>query len=558
VAGPGRPKKIVQGLLPDFRAALAVAIVQATQITFPSARYREDPTAFCREILGMEPWSKQVEIMEAVRDHKRVAVASGHKIGKSTTAAILAWWFYCSFEDARVVFTSTTSRQVDEILWRETCKVHARAGRCVACKAEIDRMRKQGVPDPEQRIPRPCPHSAIIPENPAELAKTGVKSADFRQIVGFTAKQAEAVAGISGANLLYLPDEASGIPQVIFDAMEGNRAGGARLAMFSNPTQNEGEFFDAFDKKKALYKTIRVSSEETPNAVTGIDNLIPGLANRSWIEEKKREWGEDSAQYKIRVKGEHALNEERRIFTVGAIMAAGQRYEHTQAEGRLWVGIDPAGASGTGDESAFAFRRGRKIFAIRGLMGLSAAAHLVHLLVFLREYRQVDEIPVVVIDREGAVGAELHGLLRAFLEEPRNQREFVLVSVRASDRAHRDPVVYDRQRDCLAACFEGWIKEGGAIPEDSKLETDMHQFEWKISAFNGRMKLHPEKEVLRKKDRLGRSPDRFDACCLATWEPMSLKDEAGVSSGSSQEPVDDLAPAGGPMDPYAASDAWRR
>lgn len=548
---PGRPKKVLERLTPGLIADGREIYQRATSITFPSARYREDPVAFCQEILGVEPWSKQVEILEAVRDHKRVAVSSGHKIGKSRSAAMLALWFYCSYSDARVIFTSTTSRQVDEILWRELCMVRARGGRCVDCKAELERMRAAGVPNPEGRIPRPCPHSALIDGEQGELARTGLRSSDFRQIVGFTAKQAEAVAGISGANLLYLPDEASGIPQVIFEAMEGNRAGGARLAMFSNPTKNEGEFYDAFASKKDLYHTIRVSSEETPNVVLGIEDYIPGLANPSWIEEKKREWGENSPLYKVRVKGEHALQEGGRIFSIHAIRQAEVRWSEASEEGRLFVGIDPAGASGKGDESAFAVRRGLKVVEIQAAHGLTAEQHLIRLLSILSTHREPREVPVVVMDREGAVGAELYGALRAHLNA--NPGQFVLSGVRASDKAVRQADVYDRMRDGLCANLELWFRDGGAIPQDAKLAADLHVFEWK-QAINGRFKC-TDKETIRK--ILGRSPDRYDAVALAVWEPMSVRD--------SHEVVGDVAPPGTreshgvqTIDPYASSGAWGR
>src|SRR5204862_354817 len=145
-----------------------------------------------------------------------------------------------------------------------------------------------------------CPHSVVIEEEPGELARTGLKSVDFREIVGFTAREAEAVAGISGRNLLYILDEASGIPDEIYEAIEGNRAGGARVVLLGNPTKTTGEFFDAFHAKARFYKTITVSSEQTPNVVTGRDE-IPGLATRAWIEEKREEWRPDSALYKVRV-----------------------------------------------------------------------------------------------------------------------------------------------------------------------------------------------------------------------------------------------------------------
>ena len=39
-------------------------------------RYRRDPVAFCRELLGFEPWSKQAEILVSIRDDTRTVVRS--------------------------------------------------------------------------------------------------------------------------------------------------------------------------------------------------------------------------------------------------------------------------------------------------------------------------------------------------------------------------------------------------------------------------------------------------------------------------------------------------
>jgi hypothetical protein len=54
------------------------------------AKWRDDPVLFAVEVLGLTTWSRQAEIMRAVATHSRVAVKSGHKVGKSTTIAALA------------------------------------------------------------------------------------------------------------------------------------------------------------------------------------------------------------------------------------------------------------------------------------------------------------------------------------------------------------------------------------------------------------------------------------------------------------------------------------
>lgn len=548
-----RPKgpRTMAGALVDY---VVYKLEASTRIRFPSPVYQKDPVGFCRNILGVEPWSAQVRILESVRDHMRTAVRSGHKIGKSRSAAIVAWWWFCGWPDARAVMSSTTARQVDQILWREVRMVRARGGRCVGCRLEMEAAIKAGMPQVEaqHRWPRPCAHSALIEEEPGELARTGVKSDDFREIVGFTAKESEAVAGISGENLLYIVDEASGIPQLIFDAIEGNRAGDARLVMFSNPTRNEGEFYEAFHAKSRFYNGITVSSEETPNVVSG-EKLVPGLATRAWVEEKKDEWGEESPLYKIRVKGEHATHEEGKIFSVHAIEEAEKRWPETAEQGRLFVGLDPAGETGLGDETAMAPRRGLKLLALHVHLGLSTDGIVTHLVALLTTLKLPRETPVVVIDREGPIGVELYAKLRTYLEEKKNKGAFELVAVRASDRAQRQPDLYHRQRDALTANLARWVRDGGAILEDTKLAKELHAMEWEQNA-NGLLKVTP-KEKLKK--LLGRSPDRYDALALSCWEPLSLRED--VDDDTKQK----VAASGGDsyapptMDPYAGADAWR-
>lgn len=534
---------------PTFARDLEHALIQADilsvpRVRFPDPLYQRDPVGFCHTILGVTPWHKQIEIFEAVRDHSRVAVRSGHKIGKSMSAAILALWYYCSWPDARVVMSSTTARQVDQILWREIRMQRARSGRCLECKAA----------DPDGLIiPVPCEHSALIEGEQGELARTGLKSrTDFREIVGFTAREAEAVAGISGRNLLYIIDEASGVPDLIFEAIEGNRAGGARIVMFGNPTRNEGEFFEAFHGKSRHYKTLTVSSEETPNVVSGrVD--VPGLATREWIAEKADEWGESSPMYSVRIKGVHATAEEGKIFSLHAIELAEQRWIETPESGRLYIGVDPAGEAGSGDEAAFCVRRGLKIVSLVTRMGLNPAAHLVHILALIERYKLPRESPVVCIDRSGPIGHEVCKTVRE--HESAHAGAMEVVAIRASDRAVRQPAIYDRMRDELAANLELWFRDGGAIPEDGKLGRDLHSLTWKQLA-NGKLKLIP-KDQIRK--LIGRSPDRYDAVSLACWEPLSLREGYNMNPANDNAPLidNDVEQYAAAIDPYSGSAAFR-
>jgi hypothetical protein len=318
--------------------------------------------------------------------------------------------------------------------------------------------------------------------------------------------------------------------------------------MFGNPTKNEGEFYEAFHGKAGHYKTLTVSSEETPNVVQK-RVVIPGLATSEWIEEKREEWGPDSALYCIRVKGKHAIAEAGKIFSIHTILTSQQKWADTPEAGRLYIGLDPAGESGTGDESAFSARRGFKQLLLRAHLGLDEAGHLAQLLHYIRLLKLPRETPVVIVDREGSIGSKLYRMLLDYADA--NPGSFEVTGLRASDKAMRLPKIYDRMRDELAANLEQWFRDGGAILEDVKLERELHAFEWS-KALNGRLKVTP-KDKIRK--LIGRSPDRYDALAMSAWEPLSLLEALPAGGQQHAAASENYAPV--IMDPYAGANTWR-
>ena len=47
------------------------------------AKSRDDPVAFARDVLHVQPWPTQAELLQAASDHDRMLCRSGHKCGKS-------------------------------------------------------------------------------------------------------------------------------------------------------------------------------------------------------------------------------------------------------------------------------------------------------------------------------------------------------------------------------------------------------------------------------------------------------------------------------------------
>jgi phage terminase large subunit len=505
-----------------------------SRAVWPSTEFQSDPVRFGEEILGLRLWSRQIEIANAVRDHLRVAVKSGNKAGKTELLAMLCLWYYASFPQARVLITAVKAAQVDGVLWKAIVRLHRQSGICADCREENFERRANREPT----IERPCPHSGVLDGRMLTLARSGLKADDGREIVGFTARSMEAVAGISGAHLFYVVDEASGVEQHIFEAIEGNRmGGGARMVLISNPTRTEGEFFDAFGTKAkknnegaAGYWTATINTEENPNFVEQ-RTVIPGLAAYEEIMDKRREWGAESALYRVRVLGDFVLNEDGKIIPISDLSKAVERWKDAEDDGRLRIGIDPSGLSGTGDEGTMAAVRGHKCLSDTAFLGLNEEGYLVNLLGLIKTHRRRGDLPALVaVDREGPIGYKVWSVLRTYALD--HEDEFVVVGVRSSDKAQRQPLIFDRLRDELWMNAGTWIREGGSIPDDPKLLADLHSAAWSQS-ITGRMKATP-KEDLRK--ALGRSPDRGDALALAVWprEDLASDDRGGPPDRGTQ------------------------
>lgn len=520
----GRPRDALGSLVQKL-----APLTGASSIVWPSTKWQADPVGFARDVLGVKKlWQGQIEILEAIRDNRNVTVRSGHKIGKSTALAIAALWFYSSFDRAKVFMTAVKSSQIDDAIWNEVRHL--------------------------------CQHSILPIGVPNVKAHSGLVASDGRKVWGRTARDAEGQAGISGANVLVLIDEASGVQDRFFEVLGSMLAGDGgtvRKCYISNPTRTTGEFFRSHTTQAEYFKVLHYSSEETPNAKGDKANAIPGLAGAVWLEELANKCGRDSAQYKIRALGEFVYDAEGKIIPLDLIQAAQAAWEGTYEEGDLQLGVDPAGDGVLGDETAIAVRRGNQIMTVLTWRGASEDDVVSHILGTLTTYRAKRETspPRIAIDAEGGIGTRIAAKLRAHLDS--HDGTFELVSVRSGKKMWGSPE-YHLIRDALWGTAQKWIKAGGAIPDDAQLEQELNTPIF-TPDLNQRYRA-TEKKELRK--ILERSPDRADAVCLAIWGFTSVggeQDDPASASGNastppSNPPDDDV----GSIDAYGAVDMWVR
>ena len=481
---------------------------------WPAVKYQHDPGGFVKEVLKQLFMPHQVEITEAVRDHDKVAVSSGQKIGKTHLLACLILWWWCCFPEASVTLMMTTKGQLVDVIWREIRKIILYTHRTTGVDILAD---------------------AKMAADPAG----GLRSADgMRIVIGKSVQQIEALGGISGPAMLFVVDEASFMSQRIFEALMGNTKGGAKVLCTSNPTRPNGPFFDIFHRytlqQNPAYGwwTKIYSSRDVAESNARLGLKIPGVATVEKCDEDLALYGANHPAYIIRTLGQFLKSEQGKICTWHAIQAAKERWASASDwDGHLVIGCDPAGKSEGSDAWGFAVLRGNKCLEVSQRQGISQEAGLAEVERLLERYRQGDEIPAVHVDCEGPIGAPFDAKCRnrseQLLATDRN-KAFTYHGVKSSQYAARTAQSWDTVRDELWGTLADWLSEG-AIPADYLLEAELYAPSWiEVQVTRGGARLSlikaTPKDVLRSPEVLGRSPNLADALGLAVYTPRHLRD----------------------------------
>jgi hypothetical protein len=256
------------------------------------AKWFNDPVGFVeQELLGFL-WSKQKAIAASVAANRRTAVRSCHDVGKTALAGRIAAWWVSTRPPGEVflVTTAPTWVQVRNLLWREIRAVHSQA------------------------------------KLPGELNLTEWWFGD--QLVGFGRKPDDTnptgIQGIHARYVLVILDEACGVATSIWNAVDTLIANDdSRILVIGNPDDPITEFFNVCQPGSG-WNTIGISAYESPG-FTGEPVpkwLTPLLIGKTWVEERKKKWGELSPIFKSKVLGEFPDSAEDSLITLKELQSA--------------------------------------------------------------------------------------------------------------------------------------------------------------------------------------------------------------------------------------------
>ena len=280
----------------------------------------------------------QAEALEQLALKHKVSVRSLHGAGKTAILAIALLWYAVTRDDAGLDWkcptTAGADRQLKYFLWPEIQK-------------SAGRLRWEVIGRP------PFVESR-------ELLQTELNLAHGRAFA-MVSNHPFLIEGVHADCVLFLFDEAKAIDAAVFDAAEGafSGAGEALGLNASTPGAPEGRFYEIQSRRPGFedWHAVHISFDRA---------VAAGRVDPAWAEQRKAQWGPNSALYANRVLGEFRANDEEGVIPLAWVEAAVERWIAKKDDplGPLTcVGVDAA-RSGN-DKTVMALRHGDRIAELR-------------------------------------------------------------------------------------------------------------------------------------------------------------------------------------------------
>jgi hypothetical protein len=420
--------------------------------------YRDQPVKFVRDVLKAEPLPWQADFMEHVaKGERRISVRAGHGVGKSTACAWLLIWHMLTRMPQKAVCTAPTAGQLFDALFSEVKHW---------CNKLPEPLRETIEVFTDRIVQRGAPESSFI------SARTS------------SAERPEALAGVHSEHVLLICDEASAIPEAVFESAAGSMSGhAATTVLIGNPTRNTGLFFKTHHQLSSDWKTMHVSC---------LDNR---LVSKDFIKQISTTYGDSSNAFRVRVLGEFALKDDDSLIPAELVDAAMDRDVVLNPAEPIYYGIDVARFGD--DRTVICKRQGNVVLGFKHWSGedlMGTVGRIVH-------EAGMDSPEEIMVDSIGLGGGVADRLRELGLNvRDVNVSESVALNQQAS-----------RLRDELWLSAKEWLETRAVkIPKDDELRQELIGPTYSFTS-NGKIKVEGKSEMKR---RGLRSPDLADALCL--------------------------------------------
>ncbi len=312
----------------------------------------------------------------------------------------------------------------------------------------------------------------------------------------------------SEGGTLAILDEAVGVPDSIWDAIEATLTGTHdRLLAIANPSSKAGRFGSLWSQK-ASTNLVHISAFDTPN-LEAARTVIPGMATREWVEDKRVKWGVGSALWCTKVLGEFPLEDDQALVPVAWLDAAVARWN-------ACAGQRPEGAEGEAGLDVARFGDDRTVMApvyfghegtVIGALIKTAKQSTMETVGMTVQRALELGLTRVRVDAAGVGGGVYDRLAELGTPEP-----VEMIAGRASSDSRR---YLNARAEWLWALREAMNPDAEthlALPPDDELAHQATTIRWKLTSV-GQIQIESKDDW---RDRTGKSsPDELDAVAQA-------------------------------------------
>lgn len=480
-----------------------IGVAEAAAGQFKTAQlrnlYRRDFQAWKADVLGYRTYKKMAGIFdEALFGEKtRTVIKSSNGTSKSHEVAAAVLWVGSVHEpgEAVSIVSAPSLTQVEKVIWKYMKSGKARA-----------EQRGHALPG---WLNESLEWKYATSEGNIDLA-FGRKPAAGQEVSTFQGIRSE-----HGLTFVFF-DEAGGMNRAMYTAAEAVLTGAhARFIGIGNPDHAEGEFYNIYTEDKKYeqdWNRYTISSFDLPTFTGEVvyhddpemeKRMLGALTQVSWVEHKKRAWGENDARYLAKVMGEFPKEGGSGFFPQNALdKAYDTEIEHVG--GLFRTGGADIARFGQ-DESAFALNVGGciRVLDTWGKTDTVTSARKIHR---LANDNGVQELR---IDSTG-VGGGVYDMLDSLDEF--SDKKYLLIGV-DNGSASPDNTKWLNMR---AYAHDSLLEQmhSGAIDldyDDDVLREELQIITYKFAPRGG-IQITP-KDLM--KTELGGSPDRADAVILS-------------------------------------------
>lgn len=454
-------------------------------------RYRYDPVGFVRNVFGVEPDKWQAEVLEAVfiDGERKLSIRSCHGVGKTALLAWIAVIACCVLPAAKVIQTAPSGPQLFDALFAETKSWFKQLPPALLALFDLqaERIEHRGAP-----------------EDIFVSARTS------------RAEKPEAMQGIHAERgmVILMPDEASGIPEAVFEASIGSMSQrNACTILTSNPTRTSGTFYDSQTRLRGSWRCWKVAASDSTRV------------SAEFVQEVAEKYGPDSNQYRVRVLAEFPRSDDDTFISLELAENATQRdIELDPAVKPVW-GLDIARFGD--DKCALCERFGRVVpkkieeWEKKDLMHTTGKV--------VAAYNAATVKPVeICVDVIGMGAGVYDRLIELGLPA-------VAVNVSEAPAFATGEEKYYNLRAQLWGEVKAWL-EGLDVRlpiDDQDLVGELSVPRYKFSS-SGKLQIESKEDM---KDRGIKSPNRADALCLTFAGKHGVARVRGGTGGSWSKPL---------------------